>query len=310
MVVLAATWGAGRWTPASEVTVRPERIDDVLTNPNMGFADFHMGWHCESRAIRLEECVRRIAWPANYPETAVTYFRWYWDQLEPEPGEIDFDYIDTRIQASNLTGQTLSFRVMAIREAGAGIPSRREVKGVQANGTFWPDYRDPVFQQAQRCFGTAQKRVCRERLRNRLPSTVRVRAIDRVNGRLATVALEIHAIESPRHGVPTKVITWSPMSGASIAKVERPERAWQGRPEGLAGEAASRIVVEFSHRWTVSAQHKAGLPGNAGIVPAAGERRARRNRGQVGPNATRRPEWDNRNCDVPAGGGFPDRWHS
>ena len=30
------------------LSARPQRIDDVLANPNMGFADFHMGWHCES----------------------------------------------------------------------------------------------------------------------------------------------------------------------------------------------------------------------------------------------------------------------
>ena len=156
MVVLAAVCIAGGVTAAAEVAVRPQRIDDVLTNPNMGFADFHMGWHCESPEVSLEECVRRrrIAWPDNYPETAVTYFRWYWSLLEPEPGAIDFDYIDTRIQASNRTGQTLSFRVMAIREGGVGIPAwlREEVQGVEANGTFWPDYRDPVFQQAHRRF--------------------------------------------------------------------------------------------------------------------------------------------------------------
>jgi hypothetical protein len=140
----------------SDVTVRPKRINDVLTNPNMGFADFHMGWHCESPGLSVEDCVKRrgLKWPENYPETAVTYFRWYWDQLEPEEGAIDFNYIDTRIRASNATGQTLSFRVMAIREGGVGIPSwlRKKVKGVEVGRTFWPDYRDPVFQQAHRRF--------------------------------------------------------------------------------------------------------------------------------------------------------------
>lgn len=138
------------------VIVEPERIDDVLVNPNMGFADFHMGWHCEGRDLTAEECVerRRINWPENYPETAVTYFRWYWADLEPEPGEIDFEYIDRRIQASNMTGQTLSFRVMAIRSGGAGVPDwlREQVAGVEVDGTFWPDYRDPAFQRAHRRF--------------------------------------------------------------------------------------------------------------------------------------------------------------
>ena len=77
-------------------------------------------------------------WPKNYPATAVTYFRWFWDELSPQPGVINFDYIDQRIRASNLTGQTLAFRVMAIREGGVGIPAwlRAQVAGVEVGGTF------------------------------------------------------------------------------------------------------------------------------------------------------------------------------
>lgn len=142
--------------PSDTVSVQLERIDDVLVNPNMGFADFHMGWHCEAPGMTAQQCAERrdLKWPENYPATAVTYFRWHWDQLEPQRGEIDFDYIDQRIQASNLTGQTLSFRVMAVRAGRAGIPAwlREQVKGVEVDGTFWPDYRDPVFQREHRRF--------------------------------------------------------------------------------------------------------------------------------------------------------------
>jgi hypothetical protein len=138
------------------VEVHPQRIDDVLTNPNMGFADFHMGWHCESPTMTADQCAQMNErnWPKNYPATAVTYFRWFWDELSPQPGVINFDYIDQRIRASNLTGQTLAFRVMAIREGGVGIPSwlRAKVAGVEVGGTFWPDYRDPVFQREHRRF--------------------------------------------------------------------------------------------------------------------------------------------------------------
>lgn len=139
-----------------EVVVRPQRIDDVLTNPNMGFADFHMGWHCEASDVTPQQCAERRDnnWPENYPDTAVTYFRWHWDELEPKRGEIDFGHVDRLIQASNITGQTLAFRVMAIRSGGVGIPSwlRDKVDGVEVDGTFWPDYRDPVFQREHRRF--------------------------------------------------------------------------------------------------------------------------------------------------------------
>src|SRR3954453_12630940 len=109
----------------------------------MGFADFHMGWHCERPEMTAERCaeMRGHRWPKNYPATAVTYFRWHWSELEPRRGEIDFDYIDRRVRASNLTGQTLGFRVMAIRDGGTGIPGwlRERVKGIVLDGTFWPD---------------------------------------------------------------------------------------------------------------------------------------------------------------------------
>jgi hypothetical protein len=157
LLLLSAVWAVlVSGVSGLEVTVRPQGTDEVLTNPNMGFADFHMGFHCEARELGVDECVKRrgLKWPENHPETAVSYFRWYWDQLEPEEGAIDFDYIDTRIQASNRTGQTMSFRVMAIREGRAGIPGwlREKIKGVEVDGTFWPDFRDPVFQAAHRRF--------------------------------------------------------------------------------------------------------------------------------------------------------------
>jgi hypothetical protein len=138
------------------IEVRPKKIDDVLINPNMGFADFHMGWHSEGPHFTAEQIAERreLKWPENYPPTAVSYFRWFWADLEPEQGKINFEYIDRRIKASNLTGQTLSFRVMAIRENGAGVPEwlKKQVKGVEVDGTFWPDYRDPVFQREHRRF--------------------------------------------------------------------------------------------------------------------------------------------------------------
>lgn len=153
VAALSGSLGAER--PES-VEVCPKRIDDILTNPNVGFADFHMGWHVEDAGLTAEQCSERrgLKWPENYPATAVAYFRWYWSQLEPESGKIDFDYIDRRMQAANRTGQTLAFRVISIKTNGAGIPDwlRKQVGGVEVDGTFWPDYRDPVFQQAHRRF--------------------------------------------------------------------------------------------------------------------------------------------------------------
>jgi hypothetical protein len=65
---------------APTTTVTPAEIDDVLTNPGMGFADFHHG------AGGLS--------PDEYPTQTVAYFRWTWDQLEPSDGSYDFDRVD------------------------------------------------------------------------------------------------------------------------------------------------------------------------------------------------------------------------
>lgn len=137
-----------------DVTVAPARIDDVLANPNMGFADFHFGWWCNLPPIDFTpaECATRAEAhrPANYPETAVAYFRWTWRDLEPVRGEINFALIDAAIQSANLLGETLAFRVMTIEEGAAGIPdwmlaAPYAVAGQRFGGTFWPDYRDPTF---------------------------------------------------------------------------------------------------------------------------------------------------------------------
>ncbi|MGB9339854.1 MAG: hypothetical protein WCB63_11475, partial [Polyangiales bacterium] len=90
------------------VTVEPSRIDEVLTNPGMGFASFHFGWWCNLPPITYppEHCADRVRkqWPENYPESGTAYFRWHWRDLEPKRGEIDFAMIDRAIQSANELG--------------------------------------------------------------------------------------------------------------------------------------------------------------------------------------------------------------
>lgn len=142
-----------------DVTVLPQRIDEVLSNPGMGFASFHFGWWCNLPPIEFtpEECAERVlrTWPENYPESGTAYFRWHWSDLEPERGKIAFDLIDAAIHAANLMGMTLAFRVVTIAEGGSGIPDwlfspPYNVEGEWLPGydgpTFWPDYRGASFQ--------------------------------------------------------------------------------------------------------------------------------------------------------------------
>ncbi len=148
-------------TQPGDVTVYPERIDDVLTNPGMGFADFHLGWWCNLPPVTFTpaECATRVRdnWPANYPVAGTSYFRWHWADLEPVRGQIDFDMIDTAIQSSNELGETLSFRVMVIDEGGSGLPQwlldppysvpGQWLADTSSTTTFWPEVRDTSLQQ-------------------------------------------------------------------------------------------------------------------------------------------------------------------
>ena len=77
LVFAAALLSVATAAEPDMVEVRPQRINDVLTNPNMGFADFHMGFHCERAGMTAKQCadIRGHQWPQNYPKTAVAYFR-------------------------------------------------------------------------------------------------------------------------------------------------------------------------------------------------------------------------------------------
>jgi len=156
-------WDTARCTDSTQlgdVTVYPDRIDDVLTNPGMGFADFHLGWWCNLPPVTFTpaDCATRVRdnWPENYPVAGTSYFRWHWQDLEPARGQIDFDMIDAAIQSSNELGETLGFRVMVIDEGDTGLPqwlldppysiAGQWLSDTGGTTTFWPDVRDTTFQ--------------------------------------------------------------------------------------------------------------------------------------------------------------------
>jgi len=157
--------GGGTVLPPGDVTVHPAVIDDVLTNPGMGFADFHFGWWCNLPPITYnpQECADRVRdhWPENYPIAGTAYFRWHWRDLEPVRGQIDFDMVDRALQSANALGETLGFRIMVIDEGGTGLPDwllapPYNVPGqVLSGGTFWPDIRNAAFQSEHERFISA-----------------------------------------------------------------------------------------------------------------------------------------------------------
>lgn len=116
------------------VTVHPQEIDEILYNPGMGVADFHLG--AFSHPMTREE----------YPRSTVAYFRWSWADLEPAEGAYNFGLVDRVIEQANAKGETLAFRIMV--EYKAGSPQWLLDKGVASvpvgGGTF-PDSNNPIF---------------------------------------------------------------------------------------------------------------------------------------------------------------------
>ena len=86
LVVLCPRVSAGE-----SVTVHPRAIDDVLYNPGIGVELWH-----------------RATWgrmPDSYPEVTLTYYRWYWADIEPEQGKIRWDVIDAAFEdAGDVSG--------------------------------------------------------------------------------------------------------------------------------------------------------------------------------------------------------------
>jgi hypothetical protein len=81
------------------VTVVPQETDEILANPGMGWETFHT---TRDKDKNLPDWI---------PST-VHYARWGWGTLEPEPGKIDYAFLDKVLQETRQAGQRLAFRVM------------------------------------------------------------------------------------------------------------------------------------------------------------------------------------------------------
>jgi len=153
--------------------IRPGLTDDVLINPNMGFTTFQhfAGDDLFGEYKWTEHGPENFdhsgdpptppgqVWPAaeRFPETSISYCRWYWSLLEPERGKYNLEIIEKAAASAAARGQTLDLRIMPHNEtstvpewyragAGAGKVAQAFVKG----GNWMPDYDDPAYLE---CFG-------------------------------------------------------------------------------------------------------------------------------------------------------------
>jgi hypothetical protein len=143
---------------AKTVVVRPVEIHDVLVNPGMGITTFQrfngdplnagLEWSEEGPTAPLTPAATR----PDFPETSISYCRWFWDVIEPKPGEFHWQVIDNALAAAREHHQRLAIRVMPYdpkhplpgwyRDSGA----RRVNKPADKDGTIWqPDFTDPLY---------------------------------------------------------------------------------------------------------------------------------------------------------------------
>jgi hypothetical protein len=123
------------------IEVRPKETDELLANPGMGWQTFH-------QFVVHDKNLQGLP-------TSSVYYRFYWREIEPEEGKIDFARLDRLLAFARQNGQKLALRIMTI---GSGEPSDCPdwVRAAGCQGTealygdkkVWiPDGADPVFQE-------------------------------------------------------------------------------------------------------------------------------------------------------------------
>ncbi len=80
------------------ITAKPQPISMLLANPGMGWQTFHTFADSDPTLAGLP--------------SSTCYFRWYWKELEPADGEVNFGLIDRTLERARRAGQQLAFRVM------------------------------------------------------------------------------------------------------------------------------------------------------------------------------------------------------
>ncbi len=101
------------------VVVRPKEIDDVLSNPGIGFTTFQrfngdrlnagLNW-TEGFPIEYQDFKGDLTNP-DYPPTTIAYFRIYWKFVEPQQGVYRWDLFDKALKTARSRGQTLMLRI-------------------------------------------------------------------------------------------------------------------------------------------------------------------------------------------------------
>lgn len=138
--------------------VMPVEIDTVLNRPGAGIQTFQRFRGQEPYpGLRWSEAgpVEKVADAAvkpDFPESTIAYIRWFWHQIEPEPGKYRWDIIDLALEEARKHGQTIDFRIAPydrrdpLPEWYRASGARRANKPTDKDGNIWsPDSADPLY---------------------------------------------------------------------------------------------------------------------------------------------------------------------
>jgi len=144
---------------AQTTVVRPKEIDDILVNPGMGIETFNrFNGQTLNEGVTWSEVGPEKPLPdaaqgtVDFPASTVAYLRWFWSQLETEPGKYRWEIIDSALAEAHRHHQTLAIRLMPYDDKHA-LPdwyvhsgARRANKPEDKDGSIWsPDSSDPIY---------------------------------------------------------------------------------------------------------------------------------------------------------------------
>lgn len=113
-------------------------IDD-LVNPGRGWTTFNSF---------NDDKINQL-----YPRSSIAYLRFYWKDIEPEDGSIQFTKFDEMLATARKNGQRIAFRIMPDAPSQTGIPEWLINKGIagvrysssEGNNIFMPDFGDSTY---------------------------------------------------------------------------------------------------------------------------------------------------------------------
>lgn len=155
--ILLSSLAASQTTKTT--VVRPTEIDDVLVNPGMGIETFNrFSGQALNEGTKWSEVGPEAAVPdappgtVDFPGSSVAYLRWFWSQLEPQPGKYRWEIIDSALAEAHRHNQRLAIRLMpydnknALPEWYIRSGARRANKPGDKDGEIWsPDASDPFY---------------------------------------------------------------------------------------------------------------------------------------------------------------------